>query len=74
MTGLSLIYRNSQNCFKGPSHKFRYTFDCDIKILFTLGVLKLGLVCLTNFGESSNFLDMACLAKTRNSQFSRYIF
>ena len=35
----------------------------------TLGVLKLGLVCVTNFGESPNFLDMACLAKTRNSQF-----
>ena len=38
-------------------------------IIDTLGDLKLGLVCVTNFGESPNFLDMGCLAKTRNSQF-----
>ena len=37
--------------------------------VYTLGDLKLGLVCVTNFGESPNFLDMGCLAKTRNSQF-----
>ena len=35
----------------------------------TLGDLKLGLEGVTNFGESPNFLDMACLAKTRNSHF-----
>jgi len=35
----------------------------------TLGDLKLGLEGVTNFGESPNFLDMACLAKTQKSQF-----
>ena len=35
----------------------------------TLGDLKLGLVCVTNLGEKPDFLDMACLAKPRNSQF-----
>ena len=29
----------------------------------------MGLECVTNFGESPNFLDMACLAKTQKSQF-----
>ena len=29
----------------------------------------MGLEGVTNFGESPNFLDMACLAKTQKSQF-----
>ena len=37
--------------------------------VITLGDLKLGLEGVTNFGESPNFLDMACLAKTQKSQF-----
>ena len=38
-------------------------------VAYTLVCLKLGLVCVTNFGESPNFLNKACLAKTRMSQF-----
>ena len=35
----------------------------------TLVCLKLGPVCVTNFGESPSFLDKASLVKTRTSQF-----
>ena len=36
---------------------------------YTLVDRKLGLVCVTNFGKSPNFLDKACLTKTQKSKF-----
>ena len=49
--------------------KFFFMAGHSDRSLNTLGDLKFGLVCVTNFGESSNFLDLACLAKPRNLKF-----